>query len=89
MAREVNDHLEISVADNGPGIPDTIRKDVFQPFVTYGKDTGTGLGLAVVQKIARDHGGEVNVEATGRSGTTFKLVLPLKRPTQPSNTQEG
>jgi signal transduction histidine kinase len=86
MARGVNDHVEISVADNGPGIPESIREDVFQPFVTYGKEEGTGLGLAVVQKIVRDHGGEVMVESTGESGTTFKVILPLKRPTQPSDS---
>jgi len=86
LARGVDDHVEISVADNGPGIPESIREDVFQPFVTYGKEEGTGLGLAVVQKIVRDHGGEVMIEATGESGTTFKVILPLKRPTQPSDS---
>ena len=86
MARGVDDHVEISVTDNGSGIPESIREDVFQPFVTYGKQEGTGLGLAVVQKIVRDHGGEVTVETTGKSGTTFKLILPLKRPTPPSNS---
>jgi signal transduction histidine kinase len=86
IAREVDDHVEISVTDNGPGIPDSIREDVFQPFVTYGKEEGTGLGLAIVQKIIRDHDGKVKVEATGKSGTTFKVILPLKRPTQPSDS---
>ena len=86
VARAVDDHVEISVTDNGPGIPESIREDFFQPFVTYGKAGGTGLGLAVVQKIVRDHGGEVKVDATGKSGTTFKLILPLKRPTEPSNS---
>ncbi len=78
MARSVNRHIEIIVRDNGPGIPKAIREEVFQPFVTYGKEGGTGLGLAVVQKIVRDHGGEVKVDTTGDSGTTFKIVLPLK-----------
>ena len=85
-AREVADHIEILVTDNGPGIPDAIRGDLFQPFVTFGKEQGTGLGLAVVQKVVRDHAGEVTVETTGKTGTTFKLVLPLKPPTQPSNS---
>jgi two-component system nitrogen regulation sensor histidine kinase GlnL len=71
--------VEIFVSDNGPGIPEFIREEVFQPFVTHGKEGGTGLGLAVVQKIVRDHGGEVKIEATGQAGTMFKLVLPLKR----------
>ena len=83
MARGVDDHLEVFVTDNGSGIPECIREDVFEPFVTQGKLDGTGLGLAVVQKIVRDHGGDVRVETTGKSGTTFKLTLPLKRPTPP------
>jgi len=82
-ARGVDGHLEVSVTDNGSGIPESIREDVFEPFVTHGKLEGTGLGLAVVQKIVRDHGGEVKVETTGKSGTTFKLTLPRKRPTPP------
>lgn len=86
VARAVDSHVEISVTDNGAGIPESIREDIFQPFVTYGKEKGTGLGLAVVQRIVRDHGGEVRVEATGKSGTTFKLILPLKRSIPPSNS---
>jgi len=80
LARGVDGHLEVSVTDNGPGIPESIQEDVFEPFVTHGKLEGTGLGLAVVQKVVRDHGGEVRVESTGKSGTTFKLTLPRKRP---------
>jgi signal transduction histidine kinase len=84
--KAVDNRIEISIIDNGLGIPESIREDVFQPFVTYGKEGGTGLGLAAVQKIVHDHGGEVTIEATGLSGTTFKLVLPRQRPTQPSDS---
>jgi signal transduction histidine kinase len=77
VARGTNNRVEISVSDNGPGIPEKIRAEVFQPFVTYGKAEGTGLGLAVVQKIVLDHAGEVVVESTGPNGTTFKLTLPV------------
>lgn len=76
-ARGVNNHVEILVTDNGSGIPATIRDGIFQPFVTYGKAGGTGLGLAVVAKIVRDHGGDVTVKTTGPDGTTFELTLPL------------
>jgi len=72
--------LEIRVADNGRGIPPEIRPQIFQPFVTHGKDTGTGLGLAVVQKIVQEHGGEVTVEMTGPEGTMFRIALPSKIP---------
>jgi len=77
VALEDRHHVEISVSDNGSGIPEKIRDDVFQPFVTFGKADGTGLGLAVVQKIVLDHGGKVAVESTGEEGTTFKLRLPV------------
>src|SRR5437588_2344571 len=69
--------VEIRVSDNGRGIPVEIHDRLFQPFVSYGKENGTGLGLTVVQKIIQDHGGDVVVEKTSEQGTTFKLVLPL------------
>jgi signal transduction histidine kinase len=80
----VSDHVEIAVTDNGAGVPESVRNEVFQPFVTHGKDGGTGLGLAVAQKIARDHSGDVKIESTGPSGTTIKLSLPVIRPSQQS-----
>ena len=46
------------------------------PQVTYGKENGTGLGLAVVQKIVQDHGGEISVERTPDARTVFQIVLP-------------
>lgn len=68
--------LSISVADNGPGIADSIRDKLFHPFVSYGKENGTGLGLAVVQKIVQDHGGEILVERTAQGITVFRIELP-------------
>lgn len=68
--------LDIRVADNGPGIPDEILGILFQPFVSSGKEKGIGLGLTVVQKVMRDHGGKVSVESTGPAGTVFSLVFP-------------
>ncbi len=49
---------------------------LFHPFVSYGKENGTGLGLAVVQKIVQDHGGEIVVERTAQGRTVFRIVLP-------------
>jgi signal transduction histidine kinase len=69
--------LEIRIEDNGPGIADTVRDRLFEPFVSYGKENGTGMGLTVVQKIVQDHGGDVVVEQTSPSGTTFRLSIPL------------
>lgn len=80
--RRTPEWLEIRVADNGSGIPAAIREIIFEPFVSYGKQNGTGLGLAVVQKIIQDHGGQVSVESSGQAGAVFKLTLPLKTPAQ-------
>jgi len=70
--------LEIRVTDNGRGIPESIRQTLFQPFVSFGKENGTGLGLTVAQKIFQDHGGDICVESTAAGRTVFKLVLPSK-----------
>src|SRR5579859_7337982 len=75
-AAEVGGAISISVADNGPGIAESIRDRLFHPFVSYGKENGTGLGLAVVQKIVQDHGGEISVERTAQDRTVFRIVLP-------------
>jgi len=75
-AGEVAGSITISVADNGPGIAESIRERLFHPFVSYGKENGTGLGLAVVQKIVQDHGGEIVVDRTPQGRTVFRIVLP-------------
>ena len=75
--REVRAGVEIRVSDTGRGIPELIRSQLFEPFVSHGKENGTGLGLTVVQKIVQDHGGDVVVEKTSPAGTVFRLLLPL------------
>jgi len=75
-AAEIAGTITISVSDNGPGIAESIRERLFHPFVSYGKENGTGLGLAVVQKIVQDHGGEISVDRTPQGRTVFKIVLP-------------
>ena len=77
-ALESSGGISISVADNGPGIADSIRDRLFHPFVSHGKANGTGLGLAVVLKIVQDHGGEIFVERTPRNTTVFRIVLPIR-----------
>ena len=66
--------LQIEVIDDGPGLPDDIKGDVFDPFVS-GKENGTGLGLALVSKIISDHDGWISVDSVpGR--TVFRISLP-------------
>ena len=69
--------LEIRITDNGPGISEAVRDNLFEPFVSHGKENGTGMGLTVVQKILQDHGGDVVVEKTSPGATTFKVSVPL------------
>ena len=73
--------FEVRVADNGRGIPELVQGRLFEPFVSHGKENGTGLGLTVVQKIVQDHGGDVVVERTSKEGTAFLIVLPGSRGT--------
>ena len=68
--------VSIAVTDNGPGVAESIRDKLFHPFVSHGKQNGTGLGLAVVQKIVQDHGGEIFLERTLDGRTVFRIVLP-------------
>jgi two-component system, NtrC family, nitrogen regulation sensor histidine kinase GlnL len=67
--------LEICVADNGPGITEDLLPHIFEPFVTS-KPQGRGLGLALVAKVVRDHGGTIECQI-GRRGTTFRTLLPM------------
>jgi len=89
--RETPGGAEIRVVDNGRGIPEAIREKLFEPFVSYGKENGTGLGLTVVQKIVQDHGGDVAVERTSKDGTVFRVVLPLTSATEsaPGTSHQG
>jgi signal transduction histidine kinase len=72
--------VTITVADNGPGIAEPIREKLFHPFVSYGKENGTGLGLTVVQKIVQDHGGNVVMERTSEARTVFRISIPGRSP---------
>ncbi|RPA68959.1 two-component sensor histidine kinase [Cyclobacteriaceae bacterium YHN15] len=69
--------VKISVRDNGPGIPDTIKDKIFQPFFTT-KPTGqgTGLGLSLSYDIVKAHGGELSIESRSGQGATFIILLP-------------
>jgi two-component system nitrogen regulation sensor histidine kinase GlnL len=67
--------IEIRVQDNGPGVPQSLRDHLFQPFVTT-KANGTGLGLALVTKLVTSHGGLIDFESEpGR--TVFRVLLPM------------
>ncbi len=70
------DKIIFMVADNGPGIPDEIREQMFIPFATFGKTKGTGLGLAIAKRFVEDHGGTITVNSSAESGTEFIIEIP-------------
>jgi signal transduction histidine kinase len=75
--RKKEDTIEITVSDNGTGIPNEIKEKIFQPFFTT-KPTGqgTGLGLSLSYDIVKAHGGTLSVESEQGTGTTFRIEIP-------------
>jgi len=67
--------VHIRVRDSGPGVPDSVRETLFQPFVRTEKVSGLGLGLAIVDCVVREHGGYVNLEESRPGRTVFGLHL--------------
>ena len=72
-----NSTAVIRISDSGKGMPAYIRQRVFEPFVTHGKKTGTGLGMAITRTIIERHEGSINVESALGKGTTFIINLPV------------
>ena len=68
--------VRISIADNGPGIPDADRDKLFMPYYST-KGRGSGLGLAIVRRIIAEHGGSIEVGPNEPSGTRFGIELPI------------
>lgn len=83
------DSVAISIQDDGCGVAPENLSRIFDPFFTTKKlGQGTGLGLAISAGIIRDHGGTVEVESTPRVGSTFRVVLPVRRPKAESPSQD-
>jgi two-component system NtrC family sensor kinase len=78
MTKQVNNTIQISIADNGSGIPDAIKDKIFQPFFTT-KPTGqgTGLGLSLSYDIVKAHGGGIKLISNEDGETIFEVYIPL------------
>lgn len=74
--RRENGHALIEVRDNGCGMPDDVRRRIFEPFFSHGKTQGTGLGMAIVHKIVEEHGGAIRVDSAPAQGTRVMVSLP-------------
>jgi signal transduction histidine kinase len=72
---EGEERITFFIVDNGPGVPESVRQSLFQPFVSVGKASGTGLGLTLSLKIAQEHGGTVLLADSRDGVTVFQLTL--------------
>jgi two-component system sensor histidine kinase FlrB len=79
------DHYEIHICDNGPGIPEALQQRIFDPFFTTGEQ-GTGLGLAVAQSVVIEHDGRIEYQTGTEGGACFQITLPRVKA---SNKQSG
>ncbi|WP_127478721.1 sensor histidine kinase [Sulfurivermis fontis] len=80
-------YVELSVCDDGPGIPEEMLANLFEPYVTS-KPKGTGLGLAIVKKIVEEHGGMIWVENMPEGGACIMIRLPVKKAEQRREAQD-
>lgn len=78
---ERNHQVRLTFADQGSGIQEEDMAKIFQPYFTT-KDVGIGLGLAITERIIKEHGGEITVASRPGEGTTFTVLLPLQREEQ-------
>lgn len=81
QAKRIGHGLEIEVRDNGPGIPDAVRGQLFDAFVTEpagaNQKSGTGLGLRVCKDLINSAGGSIRVDSSAGQGTRFRITLPI------------
>ena len=92
-ARVVGDEVEVSVSDDGPGIPESQLEHIFERFVRGDAGLtqrvgGTGLGLAISKSLVELHGGTIEAESTPGEGSTFRFRLPL-RPAAAAGAETG
>ena len=91
MTRKKGEYVRIAVSDNGPGIPEDVRGQIFNPFFTTkkgGNRRGSGLGLSVTFRIIRNHKGFIDFESKPGHGASFFLYLPIDSPVEESKQSD-
>ena len=78
--------VSVTIVDSGPGVPEEIRDSLFDPFVSQGKQKGTGLGLTLAWSVAREHDGDVKLVSSQASETIFRLTVARQLPESISGT---
>jgi signal transduction histidine kinase len=84
-ARVEDSWLHIQVTDDGCGMPEEVKENLFRKFYSTKGVKGTGLGLVVTRKIIEEHGGRIRVASRLGEGTTFSVEIPMK-PAEDQNT---
>jgi signal transduction histidine kinase len=79
----------IDLADDGPGLPETVRAALFRPFACSTRRDGAGLGLAIAHDLMVAHGGEIALASSGPTGTVFRLTLRITRSREAGTKQPG
>ncbi len=72
-----DEQIVVEIKDLGLGVPESIKQEIFEPFMTQGKENGVGLGLAVAKKIIDDHKGKITVDSDLGEGSRVKIFLPI------------
>jgi signal transduction histidine kinase len=76
LDKDFSEYIEIEVADTGPGIRETNKSKIFEPYFTT-KSEGTGMGLTIAKKIVEDHGCTIDVHSRANIGAVFVFSLPV------------
>lgn len=79
--------VSVTITDSGPGVAEGIRESLFDPFVSQGKQKGTGLGLTLACSVAREHGGDVKLISSQPGRTVFRLIVSRQMAPGPINTR--
>jgi signal transduction histidine kinase len=72
-------YVRINFTDTGTGMPEEVKNRIFEPFMSYGKKHGTGLGMAIVKKVIDDHNGKIEINSVMGTGTTISIYLPITK----------
>lgn len=87
-SRRLEDSIEITIRDNGTGIPPEVADKIFNPFfTTKPTDRGTGLGLSISNDIVREHGGDIRVDSVPGRSTEMIITLPIRRTEVPAQVR--
>lgn len=76
---EKNDYWQVCIADQGPGIPDHLKEEIFEPFISFGKNKGTGLGLTIAREALQFFSGRIWVEDARPRGSVFIFEIPINK----------